>query len=113
MTTDAENLKNADRLSLFVMMTCLNGYFHEPILDSLAEALLKSEAGGAIAVWTSAGMTTPGEQAAINQQLYRLLFAQGQTLSLGEVVRQVKASTSDPDIRKTWTLFSDPSLRLR
>ena len=39
-------------------MTCLNGYFQDPAMDSLAEALMKSEKGGAIAVWASSGMTT-------------------------------------------------------
>jgi hypothetical protein len=111
--TDAAQLMNADHLSLFVMMTCLNGYFQEPVLDSLAESLLKSEQGGAIAVWASTGMTTPDEQAAINQQLYRLLFAQGQTLPLGEMIRRVKASTGDADIRQSWVLLGDPTLRLR
>jgi hypothetical protein len=33
---DAANLTNAERLPVFVMMTCLNGYFHDPALDSLA-----------------------------------------------------------------------------
>src|SRR5258705_5347550 len=56
---DARNLTNAERLPVFVMMTCLNGYFHDPALDSLAESLLKAENGGAVAVWTSAGMTEP------------------------------------------------------
>src|SRR4029450_2717338 len=71
---DARGLTNADHLSLFVMMTCLNGYFQDAALDSLAEALLKAEHGGAVAVWTSSGMTGPVAQAVINQQLYKLLF---------------------------------------
>ena len=61
-STDARSLKNAGRLSLFVMMTCLNGYFViEPKTQSLAEALLRAPHGGAFAVWaSSAGLTTPG-----------------------------------------------------
>ncbi len=48
---------NANHLSVFVMMTCLNGYFDDPALESLAESLLKAERGGAVAVWSSSGMT--------------------------------------------------------
>lgn len=59
---DAAQMKNTDRLSVFVMMTCLNGYFDDPALDSLAESLLKAERGGAVAVWSSSGMTLPGDQ---------------------------------------------------
>ena len=56
------------------MMTCLNGYFHDAALDSLGERLIKAERDGAVAVWTSSGMTMPTDQALINQELYRLLL---------------------------------------
>ena len=49
---EALGLRN-EHLSMFVMMTCLNGYFQDPVLDSLAESLLKAEHGGAVAVWAS------------------------------------------------------------
>lgn len=42
---DARSLMNGDRLPLFVLMTCLNGYFHDPALDSLGESLIKAEHG--------------------------------------------------------------------
>ena len=44
-SADAAGLSNAGQLSLFVMMTCLNGYFQDAALDSLAESLLKRDAG--------------------------------------------------------------------
>jgi hypothetical protein len=71
---DARELNNKGRLPVFVMMTCLNGYFNDPVLNSLGEALLKAEAGGAVAVWASSGMTLPDGQATMNQQIVRLLF---------------------------------------
>jgi len=49
-SADAAGLTNAGGLSMFVMMTCLNGYFQDAALDSLAESLLKAD-GGAVAVW--------------------------------------------------------------
>jgi hypothetical protein len=98
---------------MFVMMTCLNGYFHDAALDSLAEALLKTERGGAVAVWASSGLTMPVEQALMNQELYRLLFANRPALTLGDATVRAKAVVSDGDIRRTWILFGDPTTRLK
>jgi hypothetical protein len=71
---DLKALQNQQSLPLVVTMTCLNGYFHDPILDSLAEGLMKAEGGGAIAVWASSALTEPSPQAIMNQQMYRALF---------------------------------------
>jgi hypothetical protein len=108
---DAGNLTNGERLPLFVMMTCLNGYFHDPALDSLAESLLKAENGGAVAVWTSTGMTEPADQSVLNKQLYQLLFTNAMTL--GEATARAKAAVTDGDIRRTWILLGDPTMRLK
>jgi hypothetical protein len=108
---DAPNLTNYDHLSVFVMMTCLNGYFQNAYNDSLAEALLRSQ-GGAVAVWASSGMTESGAQNQIDREFYRQLFG-GQAVTLGNAVRAAKLTTADADVRRTWTLFGDPALRLR
>src|SRR5262249_48546973 len=50
-TTDAPNLINGNRLSLFVMSNCLNGYFADPLVDSLGASLLTAPNGGAYAVF--------------------------------------------------------------
>jgi len=110
---DARNLVNGERLPVFVMMTCLNGYFHDPGLDSLAESLLKAENGGAVAVWTSTGLTVPAEQLLLNEQLYRLLFTMGNAMTLGEATARAKAAVTDGDIRRTWVLLGDPTMRLK
>jgi hypothetical protein len=111
-TEDAESLINGYQLPLFVNMTCLNGYFQAPNSDTLAEALLKASGGGAIAVWTSSGMTEPDKQAVMNKELIKLLFGR-ESITLGEATARAKASVSDQDIRKTWILFGDPSTRLK
>ena len=111
-SNDADTLTNGMRLPFFVNMTCLNGLFHDVYSESLAEALLKAPQGGAIAVWTSSGMTEPDKQAVLNKELIRLLF-NGELLTLGEATARAKASVSDQDIRKTWILFGDPTTRLK
>jgi len=114
-SAEARGLTNGDHLPLFVAMTCMNGYFQDTALDSLAESLMKAERGGAIAVWASSGMTLPGGQSLMNQQFYKLLFEAGNAngKSLGEVTLRAKATITDGDIRRTWILFGDPTTRLR
>ena len=110
---EARGLKNGDKLPMFVMMTCLNGYFADAAGESLAESLMKSELGGAVAVWASSGVTSPGSQVAIDRELYRLLFSGSERVTLGEAVKRAKRVASDPDIRRTWVLLGDPAMRLK
>jgi peptidase C25-like protein len=114
--SDAERFENVDHLSLFVMMTCLNGYFHEAAIDSLGEALMKAD-GGAVAVWTSTGMTMPLDQWTMNEELYRVIFGgtgtKGQPLTIGEAAARAKRTITDIDIRRTWVLLGDPATKLR
>jgi hypothetical protein len=110
---DAGALQNQDRLSVYVMMTCLNASFQDAVIDSLAESLVKAP-GGAVAVWSSSGMSTPGAQARMNTELYKVLFGDGgKGLTLGEAISRAKMAASDDDVRRTWTLIGDPSMRLR
>jgi hypothetical protein len=109
---DVEGLSNSPRLSFVVCMTCLNGFFHNPMMECLGEALLNAGQGGAVAVWASSGLTYPSEQTVIDRQLIRLLFGGGSP-TLGEATMRAKAATADPDIRRTWILFGDPTMRLK
>jgi hypothetical protein len=109
---DAEGLINGMRLPFFVNMTCLNGYFQDPYSETLGEALIKAKGGGAIAVWTSSGLTEPDKQAVMNKELVKLLFNKREPLTLGEATAKAKKVVSDQDIRRTWILFGDPSQRL-
>ena len=110
---DVGSLTNGNDLSLFVMMTCLNAYFHDAQLDSLGESLMKAENGGAIAVWASSGMTSPGDQGGMNIEVLRRLFDQGNSLTLGEAVSRAKAAARNGDVRRTWILLGDPTTRLK
>lgn len=109
---DAAGLTNGSRLSLFLPMTCLNGYFHSPTLDSLGESLLKAPGGGAVAVWASSGITDPAAQLTMDKSLIKTLFAGGAPLPLGDAIRLAKGATSDKDVRRTWILMGDPTTQL-
>jgi hypothetical protein len=110
---DAESLINGFRLPFFVNMTCLNGYFQYPYSETLAEALMKASGGGAIAIWTSSGLTEPDKQAVMNKELIKLLFNNREPVTLGEATAKAKSSVSDQDIRRTWILFGDPTTTLK
>ena len=110
--TTASALSNGVRLPLFLAMNCLNGFFQDVYTQSLAEALLLSKNGGAIAVWASSGLTPSQPQIQMDQNVVRLLFSTP-PLTLGEAVRNAKMSVPDSDARRTYILFGDPVLRLR
>jgi hypothetical protein len=108
---DARALENGSRLPLVVGLTCLNGYFHDVYSESLAESFLLAPDGGAVAVWTSSGLTEPAGQVTMGREFLRALF--GPTpLSIGEAAATAKAATGNRDVRRTWILFGDPSMRL-
>lgn len=109
-SADAAQLSNS-QLTFLIAMTCLNGYVIDPVNDALSEALLKAPTGGAIAVWASSTLTGAAGQAALNSQVYRQLFTNGQRL--GDATRAAKQSTPDADVRKSWLLLGDPLLRLK
>jgi hypothetical protein len=108
---DALELTNEKQPAMFVMMNCLNGYFLDPASDSLGEALLKS-AGGAVAVWASSAMTYADAQAPMNAEFYRQVFA-GLHARLGDAAMRAKAATADVDVRRSWVLLGDPTMRLK
>jgi subtilisin-like proprotein convertase family protein len=111
----AEALVNGDKLPVVAAMSCLNAYFLDPVQESLAEALLQAEAGGAMAVLASSGMTYGAGQAQVLESWIQLLFAGGNgdaRPTLGEALTQAKAATTDRDVRRTLSLLGDPSMRL-
>jgi Peptidase family C25/SdrD B-like domain len=106
---DAANLNNS-QLSVYLLMTCLNGYSHGTNSDSLAEAALKAENGGAAAVWASSGMILADMQFQVTQEMTRVMFRQNDRQRIGDISRQAKLSTNDSDVRRTWMVFGDPTL---
>jgi len=108
---NAAALTNSGRLSVFVMTTCLNSYFHDAFVDSLAEILFKNPQGGAVATWSSSGKTEPAGQTDMNLRLYQLILS-NPSMALGDAVRNAKMSSPDIDVRHTWILLGDPSMML-
>jgi peptidase C25-like protein len=114
-SADARELGGASD-TLFFAITCLNGYFQDVSLDSIAESLVKAEHGGAAAVWASSGQCAADGQLLMNLELFRLIFRNdlnATPLTFGEAALMAKSATADGDARQTYILFGDPAMRLR
>jgi hypothetical protein len=109
---DAPALTNGNKLPLVIVMDCLNGYFVAPSIDCLSESLLKAPNGGAVASFSSSGLTIPIGQHEMGLQLFQLLYS-GAPMALGDATRQAKQATNDIDVRRTWILFGDPTMKIR
>jgi hypothetical protein len=110
--TAAASLSNGQRLPVYLLMDCLNGFFDDVYTQSLAESLLLSPNGGAVAVWASSGFTNAQPQVFLNQALLTAL-AQNPSSSLGAAILAAKSGITDADVRRTWILFGDPAMQLQ
>jgi len=108
----AAALTNGDKLPFVVTMNCLNGYFHDMFTNSLAEALMNNANGGAVGVWASSALTSPDQQLLVNLELYRQILG-GSSPAIGDAILKAKKATTDKDVRRTWILFGDPTMKLR
>jgi len=108
---DARALTNGSKLPVVIAMNCLNGFFHDVFTYSMAEALMQAPNGGAVAVWASSGLTEPDGQLLVSESLYRDLFSAAPP-TIGDAMKKAKKATTDLDVRKTWILFGDPTMKL-
>ena len=103
---------NGNKLSIYTMLTCLNGYFIQPT-DSLSEVLLKNPNGGAVATWASTGLTTPDIQEVMATRFYSQIGA-GNITRLGSLINDAKTSINfGRDVRLSWVLLGDPTLKVK
>jgi len=114
--SDAASLSPQPQQPLLVTMNCLNGYFHFPYFDSLAEALLKSEGKGAIAAFSPSGLSLNEPAHRFHQALLDAVFDQNHS-RLGDAVlaaqRAYAESGAFPELLMIYHLLGDPALQLR
>lgn len=97
--------------SIFMMLTCLNGFFHNTGNVSLAEVLTEAPNGGAVAAWASSGKTTPDGQEVMGQRFFNQLGA-GDINRLGDLINDAKTVVpGGPEMRLSWVLIGDPMLQ--
>ncbi len=108
---DAATMTNGNRLPVFLILDCLNGYFHDVYTTSMAESLLLAPNGGAVAVWSSSGLNDAAPQGELDKQIVQRLFS-GQNIALGDAIRAAKAKVNVLDVQRTYILFGDPAMKL-
>ncbi len=104
------------RQPLFVTMNCLNGYFHFPYFNSLAEELVKAGDKGAIAAFSPSGLSFDRPAHEYHKALLEAVFEGGHA-RLGDAVldaQSVYANTGAfPELLAIYHLLGDPALNLR
>ena len=108
---DAATMTNGKRLPVFLILDCLNGYFHDVYTTSMAESLLLAPNGGAVAVWSSSGLNDAAPQSELDKDMVQGLFS-AKNVALGDAIRAAKAKSGVLDIRKTYILFGDPAMQM-
>ena len=108
------SLNNISKPTVFTMLTCLNGYFLRPRLEdtSIAELLVTSPTGGAVATWSSTTDTTPDIQGVMGERFYNQLGI-GQIKRMGDLIKDAKSTIAGSDVGYSWVLLGDPALQVR
>ena len=109
------SLNNSSRLPILIAMTCVAGDFAEPGFTSLAEAMLRVNNNGAVAVVAPTGLSQDKDATQMNLTLMSLLGANTQG-RFGDLVVQAfsqYASSPPPNATTSFWLYNilgDPAL---
>ncbi len=114
VTEDVADLDNGERTPFISALTCVVGRFDIPDFDTLAEALLLKDGGGAVALWSPAAFS-------MNEDARRLgahhvdAIASGGHGTIGQSVRAALAAYllgehTDGDLPRKLILFGDPAV---
>ena len=111
-----QNLTNISQLPLVISMTCYTGAF-DGTKNSLAEELLRSENGGAIAVIGATSIGLLDGDYILNAEIFDVIF-KGHTQNIGAIFAQAKIQflINTPgflDLVEVFTLFGDPATQLK
>jgi hypothetical protein len=113
---DVDSLATQSRQPLLLTMNCLNGFFHFPYFDSLAEALVKADGKGAIAAFSPSGLSLNTPARLYHQALLQSLV-DGRHPRLGDAILAAQSAYADtgalPELLAIYHLLGDPALRLR
>ena len=113
---DVASLSIQPRQPFLLTMNCLNGYFHFPYFDSLAEALLKARDKGAIAAFSPSGLSLNDPASLYHRALLDALVHGGHE-RLGDAVLEAQKRYAEtgsfPELLSIYHLLGDPAPKLR
>jgi hypothetical protein len=114
-TSDVNSLTNARELPMVTALTCVAGQFALPGYDSLGEALVTKQGGGAVAFFGPSGMAMDFDSKELISLFYETVFADGVKV-LGNAVMKTfekyHAKYGDGFTLDIYNLQGDPALRI-
>ncbi len=110
---DTKNFNNANRLPLFITVTCEFSRLDDPLRTSAGEHLLLNPNGGAIALLSTTRVVYVDGAATLNDSIFRVAFEKedGRFRTFGQILRSAKNSTTTSD-KLRFSLLGDPAIRL-
>jgi hypothetical protein len=114
--SDVAALQPQAQQPFLLTLNCLNGFFHFPPFDSLAEALVKAEGKGAIAAFAPSGLSLDEAAHAYHQALLREIES-GRHARLGDALLAAQSAYADsgrfPELLAIYHLLGDPAQHVR
>ncbi len=110
------NLEQPNNYPIVVNMTCLTGLYTHPTVESLAEALLWQDGGGAVAILAPSSLTLPADQGKLSAALINEWLSNPEA-RVGDIHMLARQEVpvdreSSLDVMRTFMLFGDPALTL-
>lgn len=115
-SSDATTLTNGPRLPLLAALTCNVNRFDVPGFTSLGEYLANQPGGGAIAIWSSSGLSYHPEGKELARLFYQDMGGLG-SFRLGDLtLRALTQYANEPGLLDTvnlYTLLGDPAIQVK
>jgi len=113
---DVPTLQPQGQQPLLMTMNCLNGFFHSPSRNSLAEAFVKAEGKGAVAAFSPSGLSV-NDAAHVYHKAVLGEIESGRHARLGDAILAAQSTYADsgamPELLSIYHLLGDPALRIR
>jgi hypothetical protein len=115
ITSDVDLFNNEYRLPIVTAMSCIVGRFSIPGYDSLSEAFILRNNGGAIAVWSPSGLSYNDDNKMLGEEFFKLFFNSGEN-NLGKIMVEAMKNFSyrahTGSILYLFNLLGDPALAI-
>lgn len=112
---DIEDLTNENSFPFVLALNCLNGYFSQPLLYSLAEEWVMAKDAGAVACFAPSGLSHQWEHEFISTRIFSRIFLGGEN-RIGDVAIESKIdayySGASDLVLVSFNLIGDPATRL-
>ena len=112
---DVPSMAEPERYPMLLTFNCLNGYFHFPYFDALAESLVKAESRGAIAAFSPSGLSLNRPARRYHEAMLDALSKKELT-RLGDAVLAAQKAYAEsgefPELLLLFHLFGDPALKI-